>query len=101
MNRGGSFRGVYSERKNAAGGILQGDDLPPGTRVRARRASAMSGWKGTATILNTGIALKDGRTDWLGTIEACRHEWVVLRDQTPNPEHTEAVTNFDAWLAAN
>ena len=31
---------------------------------------------------------KDGGTD---SVQACLHEWTVLRDQTPNPEHVEAV----------
>jgi hypothetical protein len=69
------------------------DRLEPGTRVRLKAtARAMSGWKGTGTILYSSVAIKDGRTDptW-DTMLACPWQWSVMRDQTPNPEHAEAV----------
>jgi hypothetical protein len=73
--------------------------LERGMRVRLK-VRTITGWKGTATIIdpNIGEAIKDGfvvkgseRWDnWGGLVEAARHEWAVLRDQTPNPEHALA-----------
>ena len=75
-------------------------DLPTGTRVRLKTRT-MSGWRGKATILlpYQGKAIKDGWTPdgtWSfdGYVEACRHEWAVLRDQTPNPEHATALSGI-------
>jgi hypothetical protein len=39
-----------------------------------------------------GRAIKDDFSDELnGAVDACEHEWAILRDQTPNPEHAEIV----------
>lgn len=69
-------------------------DLPIGTRVRLKAGvHTFSGWRGTATMLDGGTAIKDGATDRFGgLIDATREEWAVMRDQTPNPEHAAAVT---------
>jgi hypothetical protein len=72
--------------------------LPAGTRVRLKApARTMSGWRGTATILIGGIAIKDGRAEERGggTADCCRWQWAVMRDQTPNPEHAASVAK---WL---
>ena len=59
----------------------------------------MCGWRGTATILEDDRAIKDGSTDTFGgTVDACRHEWAVMRNQAPNPEHEEAIKT---WLIDN
>lgn len=64
-----------------------------GVRVRLR-GRTICGWQGAATSLGDGRAIKDGRTDLLwGEAEACPHEWVILRDQTPNPEHAAAIAS--------
>jgi hypothetical protein len=65
--------------------------IPIGTRVRLK-VRGLSGWRGTATMLDGGRAIKDGCADpdALG-VGALPEEWAVLRDQTPNPDHAEAV----------
>ena len=79
-------------------------ELRPGTRVRLKTRT-MNGWQGEATIVqvrgNTAVALRDdfiiheGASDWVywyeGEVEAALHEWVVMRDQTPNPDHVAAL----------
>lgn len=66
-------------------------NIPSGTRVRLK-VRAMSGWRGTATLLLGRTAIKDGGTDpHCDSIDACPHEWAVMRDQTPNPEHAPAL----------
>jgi hypothetical protein len=74
-------------------------DFEPGTRVRLKPpARMMSGWRGTGTILYGTIALKDGCTSHHpdGTAEACDWQWAIMRDQTPNPEHAEALRKIAA-----
>ncbi len=66
-------------------------NIKVGTRVRLKTRT-ISGWRGTATMLDFDRAIKDGSRDALyGCVEACRHEWVIMRDQTPNPDHADAV----------
>ncbi len=66
---------------------IKKNHLPVGTRVRLK-ARTLSGWKGKATMLAWGDAIKDGHSDRLtGEVTAAPHEWAVLRDQTPAPEH--------------
>jgi hypothetical protein len=70
------------------------DDIPPGTRVRLK-VRTIFGWRGTATMLFCGKAIKDDGADWrTDTVDACLHEWAVLRDQTPNPGHAEALRDY-------
>ena len=71
--------------------MVRDRNIPPFTRVRMRQGCRlMSGWHGKATMMPHGRALKDGETDPLhGAADACGYEWVVLRDQTPNPEHPQ------------
>ncbi len=78
--------------------------LKRGTRVRLK-TRAPDGWQSEATVVEvratTVVALRDDHTaregvcDWLywqeGEVEAARHEWAVLRDQTPNPDHAAAL----------
>lgn len=70
--------------------------LPPGTRVRLKRGvGTITGWSGTATILDDIRAIKDGHTVlWGGGVIATGSEWAKLRDQTPNPEHAEVLAKF-------
>lgn len=58
-----------------------------GTRVRAK-ARTIGGWKGTGTHLWFGIILKDGSLD---KAEFVDYQLAIMRDQTPNPEHAEAL----------
>ena len=79
-----------------------------GTRVRLKRPYVLlSGWCGTATMLfpdeeRACVAIKDGyaktgRTHRLvgdereGAALALPEHWAVMSDQTPNPEHADAV----------
>ena len=80
-------------------------NIPTGTRVRLKPAARLfSGWCGTATMLFTRsvacVAIKDGYTETSGThpgtersgsAMALPEHWTVIRDQTPNPEHADAV----------
>jgi hypothetical protein len=68
-----------------------------GTRVRLK-VRTMGGWRGTATILaEDGRAIKDGGTDpFQDSVDAVPHQWVVMRDQTPNPEHEAVVSRANA-----
>ena len=74
--------------------------FPIGTRVRLKTRTIF-GWQGCATLLEFGRPIRDGtRGDRYGdSVDACDHEWAVLRDQTPNPEHTEAVAAAHARYA--
>jgi hypothetical protein len=75
-----------------------------GARVRLKTPyRMMTGWRSTATLLfpDRGIAIKGGysSTVWThdticedGSAEACDSQWAVMRDQTPNPEHADAVS---------
>jgi hypothetical protein len=71
---------------------------PPGTRVRLN-VRTLSGWMGKGTMLMRGLAIKDGYTDHRGgAVEGAPHEWVVLQDQTPNPEHAEALRAYGVTI---
>jgi hypothetical protein len=71
--------------------------IAPFKRVRIRQGCRlMSGWRGKATMMPDGRALKDSGADlFWDTAMACGYEWVVLRDQTPNPEHPQTE---EEWL---
>jgi hypothetical protein len=65
-----------------------------GTRVRLIPPHHIksAGWRGCGTVLviypTMWKAITDGR-NYL--VDACDWQWAIMRDQTPNPEHTEAV----------
>lgn len=64
---------------------------PPGTRVRLK-VPTIGGWRGTATMLDGGNAIRDGGVDPVDDgITATPYEWAKMRDQAPNPEHAALV----------
>lgn len=76
--------------------------LRPGLRVRLKsRAQDGLGAEGTIveTRAATAVAIMDDHAiregDWYyaheGEVEAPYHDWAVLRDQTPNPDHRAAL----------
>ena len=68
--------------------------IPTGTRVRLK-ARTVFGWKGTATMLSFGDAIKDGSDDPLfGGVLATKDQWAVMRDQTANPLHENALRSI-------
>ena len=71
--------------------------IRPFTRVRLKRGvRSVCGWRGTATYLPDGRALKDGARKWWDAIDACDHEWSIMRDQTPYPGHPKTVEEWEA-----
>ena len=50
-------------------------------------------------MLASGLALRDGRSDPMGTVQAERHEWAKMHNQAANPEHALAVSDYQAWVA--
>jgi hypothetical protein len=74
------------------------DFIETGTRVRLKPGvRTISGRRGiTATMLypngGVGVAIKDGGINpVLDSVIAALYQWAVMRDQTPNPEHVEAI----------
>lgn len=67
-----------------------------GTRVRAK-VPTITGWKGTGTYIGNLTVLMDGRPP-NRTAHYCPEELAVMRDQTPNPEHEQAIR--DGWTPA-
>jgi hypothetical protein len=50
-------------------------------------------------MLEYGRAIRDGGSDpFWHSVDACRHEWAVMRDQTPNPEHETALDEARARI---
>lgn len=67
-----------------------------GTRVRAK-VPTITGWKGTGTYIGNFIVLMDGRPP-NRQANYLPEELTIMRDQTPNPEHEQAIR--DGWAPA-
>lgn len=56
------------------------------------KVRTLGGWRGTATMLDRGHAIRDGSADpFWGSVTAAPYEWAKMRDQTPNPERAALV----------
>ena len=76
------------------------DSLSAGTRVQFKAPHWDHRWNRCGTMLASGVVLRDGRSDPLGTVQADRPAWAKMHDQTPNPEHALAVADQKAWTLA-